>query len=202
MMITPALVLPNGQRPTPFAEAGVAIVNSLELQIPFARDLSRPGNITYITADFQFEERQTHARISYGINFFHHAQRPRNPDPPERLRETEVGPYDAPSHSFQVGNAIAPRSRVVTMLAGSASQQSQPWKGWRLFNFAITRNNFKTALLALKEKAPGFAGSDNPADYELSGWHLNAELQFASGPAELGWSMRRARVEFARDDRL
>jgi hypothetical protein len=206
MMITPALTITppavpaSGPHLYPFAESGLAIVTALELQIPFARDLSRPGNITYVTADLQLEDLQSHTRISYGANVFHHSLRPAIPNTPDRLRQTEVGPYDAPSHSFQVGNALAAGPRVLTVLPGSAEYQSQTWRGWRLFRFAITRSNFVTALAALKEKSPAFAGSDNPADYALTGWHLNAEIQFDTGPAELGWSMRRARLALAPED--
>jgi hypothetical protein len=208
MMITPALTItppsipPDGPHLYPFAEGGLAIVNTLDLQIPFARDTSKPGNITYITSDLQFEDPKTRIRISYGANLFHHALGPTPANTPERLRQTEVGAYDAPSRSFQVGNTIEAGSRVITLMAGSERQQTQPWRGWRTFRFAITRQNFKTALTALKERSAAFSGSENPSDYALIGWHLNAELQFANGPAELGWSMRKARLALAPEDRM
>jgi hypothetical protein len=200
MMITPAFKPPKEQRLYPFAEPGLAIANSLELQVPSARDLNRPGNFTYVVATFVLEDRQTHTQISYDVDLFHHAAGPVQPTTPERLRKTEVGAFDEPSHSFEVGNPVAAGSRVVTMAAGSTPRQYQPWRGWRLFKFAITRANFKAALGALKEQALAFKGSEDPADYALSEWHLNAELKFGSGPAELGWSMRRARVALVPED--
>jgi hypothetical protein len=93
-----------------------------------------------------------------------------------------------------VGNPLAFDSRVVTPLAGTTLFQTQTWTGWRVFNFAITQQNFTTALQSLKDKEPTFGGSDNPADYALMEWHLNAELTFATGPAELGWSLRGAEL--------
>jgi hypothetical protein len=194
MMITPAFRPPKEQRLYLFAEPGLAVANSLELQVPSARDLNQPGNFTYVVAIFVFEDRQTRAQISYEADLFHHSTRPTLPQMPELLHKNEVGAYDEPSHSFQVHNPAIPGSRIITILAGSTQSQTQPWRGWRPFNFAITRTNFKAALGALKEKAPAFKGSEDPADYALSEWHLNAELKFGSGPAELGWSMRRARV--------
>jgi len=202
MMITPAFRLPKDQHLFPFEQTGVAMVNSLELQIPVARDTSQPGNITYATSDLVFEDRQSHAKISYGVNLFHHTPRPMPPMGRPRLIETEVGVYDAPSHSFQVGNPLAVGSRVVSILAGSALHQDQPWSGWRLFKFAITQNNFRTALQSAKAKSPDFAGSDNPADYAFIEWHLNAELKFATGPAALGWSMRRASIILTPENQL
>jgi hypothetical protein len=202
MMITPEFQPPTSQRTCPFASPGMALVNSLDLQIPTARDLKRPGSLTYVNADFGFEDLKTHTRVSYKLSFFHRAATDGSALTPEYLEGTEVGGFDGPSHSFQVGNAVAPGSRVVTMLAGSATFQGEPWRGWRRFAAAITYDNFKTALAALKAKDPAFPGSGNPADYLLRKWHLNAELKFSGGPAELGWSMRQARVSLVPESQL
>ena len=178
------------------------MVSSVELQIPVAVDEDHPGNFTYVTSDFTFEDRRTGTKISYGIHIFHHAPSARPPFPIDRLRKTEAGAYDEPSHSYQVGNPLSPASRVVSALSGSALFQDQPWTGWRSFRSAITQRNFQAALRALREKYPDFSGSSNPADYEFVAWHLNAELKFATGPAELGWSMRRASIALAPENRL
>ena len=47
MMITPAWQPAVEARVKPFAEAGMALVESLELQIPTAVDANKPGNFTY-----------------------------------------------------------------------------------------------------------------------------------------------------------
>jgi len=188
MMITPAFMLPKKMHV--FERGDQSIVCRLNLQVPTAEDSNRVGNFTYVLAEFVFEDQKTKTQISYGVNLFHHDPA-RVPRPTrELLRATEVGPYDAPSHSYQVGNRLAFDSRVVTPLAGTTLFQTQPWSGWRLFHFAITQRNFTTALQSLRNKEPAFAGSDNPADYALVEWHLNAELTFASGPAKLGWSLK------------
>ncbi|MCY2987356.1 MAG: hypothetical protein NTY19_05755 [Planctomycetota bacterium] len=44
----------------------------------------------------------------------------------------------------------------------------------------------------LREQQPETNYSLDPADFQLSSFHLNAELTFETAPAELGWSMRRA----------
>jgi hypothetical protein len=194
MMITPAFKPPANQRTYPFAEPDAAIVTSLELQVPVAKDQNKPGNFTYVVANLVFEDRKTHTQISYALELFHHAQAAGPLPTADVLKRIEVGPFDEPSHSFQVGNPVLPGSRVVTALRGSTLWQRQPWKGWRLFNVAVTQDNFRTALRALREKEAAFKASKDPADYALVEWHLNAELQFASGPAELGWSMRHARL--------
>ena len=191
-MITPAFVFPKKIRI--FEREDRSILCQLNLQVPTAQDLNRAGNFTYVLAEFVFEDRKTKTQISYGINLFHHNPA-RVPAPTKQyLRLTEVGPYDAPSRSFQVGNPLALDSRVVTPLAGTTLFQTQTWSGWRLFSFAITQQNFKIALRSLKDKEPTFNGSDNPADYALVEWHLNAELIFATGPAKLGWSLKGTEV--------
>ena len=192
MMITPAFMVPK--KIYVFARGDRSIVCRLNLQVPTAHDLNRAGNFTYVLAEFVFEDWRTKTQISYGINLFHH--NPARVPPPTKqfLRLTEVGPYDAPSHSFQVGNRLALDSRVVTPLTGTTLFETQTWSGWRPFNFAITQENFKTALRSLKDKEPTFNGPDNPADYALVEWHLNAELTFATGPAKLGWSLKGAEL--------
>jgi hypothetical protein len=202
MMITPAFKPAKEQRVFPFAEPRIAVVNSLELQVPWARDLNQKGNYTYVVAILVLEDRKTGTQISFEGDLFHHNVHPGRAQTRELLQQNEVGPYDEPSHSFQVGNPIMPGSRVITILPGSTQWQTQPWRGWRPFKFAITRANLQAALAALRAKAPGFRSSDDPADYALTEWHLNAEMQFGSGPAELGWSMRRAQITLAPEDRM
>jgi hypothetical protein len=202
MMITPEFRQPKEQWIYPFAEPGKALVESLQLQIPVANDLDQPGNMTYVVAALTFEDRTTGTKISYEGNLFHHSPRWKAPPTPERLRQTEVHGFDGPSQSFQANNPVDLRSRIVTVLPGSAQSQHDPWKGWRSFNFAITEKNFATTLQSLKEKQSSFKGSMDPADYAVIEWHLNAELKFASAPAELGWSMRKARVELVNENQL
>jgi hypothetical protein len=198
MMITPAYMIPEGERFRPFKKTDSAIVNSLQLQVPTARDENKSGNFTYVVADFVFRDEKSQTTISYGVTLFHHD--PRNIDPTVLPREevlirTETGGYDRPSHSYQVSNMLAPGSRIVTPLFQSTLFQVRPWKGWRKFDFAITYGNFRNALEALRTREAEFKGSHDPADYIFLEWHLNAELQYSSGPAELGWSLRETRVE-------
>ena len=204
MMITPEFKLPKEQWTYPFAQPGNAIVESVQLQVPVASDINKPGNMTYAVSALLFEDRKTHSKISYEAGLFHHAPGPRSPSPPslEHLKKTEVHGFDGPSQAFQVNNPLAAGSRIFTVIAGSTLSQHQPWKGWRSFDFAITRENFQTSLRSLREKASAFTGSQDPADYALVEWHLNAELKFGSAPAELGWSMRQARVELVPENRL
>jgi hypothetical protein len=196
MMITPEFRLPPSRHLFPFKREGGAIVTSLELQVPVAEDLNRPGNYTYVEPYLVFMDPNAKVLISYGIVLFHNAPMGRTSIPnQDTLHRTEVGPYDERSHSYQVGNPLAPDSRVVSALPGSTLFQTHPWKGWRPFQFAILKRNFEVALKSLKDKDPTFVGSTDPADYELIRWHLNAEIQFATSAARLGWSLRNAEID-------
>ena len=146
MMITPAFKPPAAERVYPFAEPGIALANSLELQVPVAHDLNQRGNFTYVVSVFVFEDRTTHTQISYEFNIFHNNPRQKTASPPnpEKMDQAAVGLFDKNSHSFQVGNPIAPGSHVLTVLPGSTLFQAHPWHGWRLFDAAITRENFQT----------------------------------------------------------
>ena len=200
LMITPEFRLSKTQQLRPFEKPGTAMVNSFELQIPVAQDMDRKGNFTYASADFTFLDLKNNAKISYGAHLFHHSTHPRRNT--ARLLEKEVGGFDAPSHAYQVGGAILAGSRVITVLNGSAEYQEEPWTGWRVYKIAITRQDFETALKALKEQNPSYPGSVDPADYTFTEWHLNAELKFGSGPAAMGWSMRHASVALVPENRL
>lgn len=194
MMITPAFREPRDAMVFPFARAGTMLVTTFDLQVPTAVDTYRPGSATYVVSDLQLEDRASHTRISYGTALFHHRPSPVRLPGAARLHEAEVGVFDKGSKSYQIGNPLAPDSRLVRILPGSDVFQTQPWRGWRHFAMAISPENFQIGLIALHAQRPDFKGSTNPADYILVGWHLNAELQYATGPAELGWSMRDARI--------
>jgi hypothetical protein len=199
MMITPVWKPAMTRLVYPFATPGNVVISSLDLQVPVARDQNRPGNYTYVTDDLLFEDFKSHTRISYGVVLFHHTPTPRPPPAEDLLRKTEIGGFDVESRAFQFGNPLEPDSRVTTILPGSETFQNQPWTGWRSFGFALTQNNFAIGLQGLLKRYPSFDGSTSPSDYALVQWHLNAELQFATGPAELGWSMRDAIVEIGKN---
>jgi hypothetical protein len=206
MMITPAYMFAESERFRPFQRKDRALVNSLKLQVPTARDENKSGNFTYVVVYFVLQDVKSRTQISYGVTLFHHDPRHAKANfvaPKEEvLKRTEVGGYDDPSHSYMVGNMLAPGSRVVTPLFDSSLFQVEPWRGWRTFDFAITYTNFERALNSLKNGVSGFQGSDDPSDYVLTEWHLNAELKYSSGSAELGWSLQDSRVTLMSNDSL
>jgi hypothetical protein len=185
MMITPQIIFAPADQVRPYEQSGRALVVSLELQVPTAVDGHNDGSDTYVNADLVFVDRNRNTKISYGCNLFFNGHPHRRP----------VGniALDLDTQNTMINSALGWQHDWLTALGSSASQ-SAPWKGWKAFNFAITEKNFASALAALNQKNPDARASVNPADYTLVQFHLNAELHFKTSAAELGWSMRHAKI--------
>ncbi len=183
MMVTPEYRAPHGQDLQPFSRPGRAVRVMLDLQIPVARDGHIAGSVVHASADLSFQDMHTGIRVSYGCNLFFNGRGGHSPG--------HIA-YDQPSGSVMANSRVDSDSPWLTLLPGSATRQTQPWRGWRHFDFAITQGNFTAALEQLRRQSP--TASTDPADYRLTGFHLNAELHFGAAPAVMGWSMRRARV--------
>ncbi len=186
MMITPELSLAPQTAIHPFAPPGRAIFVSLDLQIPTAVDAHNEGSATYAAVDLMFVDNNRGTRISYGCNLFFNGH-------PHR----EAGGHiklDEDSQNMMLNSVLGMPGAWVTMEPGSAESQSAPWSGWKAFRFSITETNFIQALNAYNQRDPSAKVSVNPGDYAFVKFHLNAEMHFRSSPAELGWSMRHAKV--------
>jgi hypothetical protein len=186
MMITPQIVMPAAKQPKPYEQAGRAIVVSLELQVPAAVDAHRDGSETYVNADLVFVDHTRGTKISYGCNLFFNGHRHRQAGGHIRL--------DEDTQNTMINSVVGLDSEWLSALRGSAVSQSEPWRGWKVFKFAITERNFSQALEALERVTRAAKPSLRPGDYSFVQFHLNAELHFRSSPAALGWSMRHARI--------
>lgn len=187
MMITPQYTWSPAERTYPFSKPGKALAVSMQLQIPTANDAGNAHSNTYVAADLLFTDRTTGVRISYGATLFFN----RHSVSPGRVA------YDQQSNSFMVNSGVVLQNPWIALMPHSAVQQGAPWGGWRNFHYAVSEENFRAALAALKSNYPSIKASPNPGDYALSQFHLNAEMHFAPmSPiaTELGWSMREARI--------
>jgi hypothetical protein len=184
MMMTPETSVAPEAQVHPFAQSGRAILVSLELQVPTAVDAHHAGSTTYVSADLLFVDRSRGTKISYGCNLFFNGH-------PHR----ELGGHvrlDEDSHNMMINSVVGMDNAWLITQPGSAISQSAPWRGWKTFRFAITEKSFIAALSAYNQQAAGV--SMNPGDYTFAKFHLNAELNYRTSAAELGWSMRHARV--------
>lgn len=186
MMMTPELSVAPAAQVHPFAQGGRAILVSLDLQVPTAADGHNPGSLTYVSADLMFVDRTRGTKISYGCNLFFNGHAHREAGGHIRL--------DEDSQNMMINSVVGLDNAWLVAQPGSAVSQSEPWRGWKTFRFAITEKNFDAALAAFAQKDPGTKVSITPADYAFAKFHLNAELNFRAAPAELGWSMRNAKI--------
>jgi hypothetical protein len=198
LMITPAFHWTAASAARPFSNPDLELLVSLELQVPTASDAERPGSSSFIAADLEFTDQVSGTKLSYGSGLFNRgAGRPGlgewkgYPD-----SHMHVG-YDAMSRSIMISALDDERSP--TRLPGSDPFTQTPWQGWRTFSYAITARALSVALNRVRDQYPNANASQNPADYRLTMFHLNAEVQHSGGPAELGWSMRNARIVLQRD---
>jgi hypothetical protein len=184
MMITPEFIMSPEARVHPFGQPGHELLVTLDLQVPTAVDAHRDGSETYINADLVFLDAERGTKISYGCNLFFNGHPNRQPGGHIRL--------DSDTQNMMINSVVGLRNAWLTAQPNSTASQSAPWKGWKTFSFAITEQNFAEALRALQQRQA--SASTNPSDYTFVRFHLNAELHFNVAPAELGWSMRRARI--------
>lgn len=178
-MITPAYEFAEGTRVAPFA-GNEGVTCSLQLQVPTASDGGKPGSSAYINLNLLFSKGPTQ-RLSYNGGLYFHG----------RAGSPESIGYDPVTKNVLVVTPIRPNSQWSTFASSSAMRQGEPWKGWKTFQFKITRANFTEALGTVKQKHPEAEWGKDAAAWDISQIHLNAEIRYQSAPAELGWSMRR-----------
>jgi hypothetical protein len=95
-----------------------------------------------------------------------------------------------------IRDRLVPGASWLELAPGSASYQTAPWRGWRHFSWFVSHAHAAAALKAMRAQEPELKISTDPGDYQLTAFHLNAEIHFQTAPAELGWSMRRALITF------
>jgi hypothetical protein len=182
MMITPNIRFSS--MTYPFADPRCRLHVSFDLQVPTAADGHITGSETYIVAELLFSDPRSKVLISYGTAVFFNGY-------PKSKRHTG---FDGDTHSYMVTTPLGQDDGWVERDINSASKMSTPWEGWKTFSFVISERDFQAALGSLHMAYRGELMSASPQDYGLAQFHLNAELHFISAPAELGWSMRRARI--------
>jgi len=185
LMITPQFRWSNASAARPFSDPARALLVSLELQVPTASDANRPGSGAFVLADLEFTDRKSGTKLSYGSKLFFNGHGDSN--------SLDIG-FDAPSESIMVNAPDEDGSPTLLWVPGSDHFTGTPWRGWRTFSYTVTGRAFSFALDRVRDRYPNANASQDPADYRLTMFHLNAEVRHGGGPAELGWSMRNARI--------
>jgi hypothetical protein len=194
LMITPQFRWGDASAARPFSDPAQALLVSLELQVPTASDAHRPESLTYVEADLEFTDRVSGTKLSYGAVLFNQGIAHPRPEVWHADSNGMAIAFDAPSRSIMINAPDKDGSPTLLRVPGSDHFTPTPWRGWRTFSYAITGRAFSVGLDRARELYPNAKASQDPADYRLTMFHLNAEVQHGGGPAELGWSMRNARI--------
>lgn len=172
MMITPQYTWSAGTQPFPFATSTAVLSGSMDLQVPTA------SGEAYVVEDLLFED-PNGVRVSYGIKLFANG-----------TTSPVIGcGHDDASNSYTLNSPLGINEEFVSKAASSASDTGVPWQGWQHFEWSINQGQFTAALQFLATQFPGQVQDVDPTQYLLAQEHLNAEINFLPGPAELGWSM-------------
>ncbi|MEN9574106.1 MAG: hypothetical protein RL514_1961 [Verrucomicrobiota bacterium] len=186
LMVTPQIKFAPKTAVYPFLAETGRLELSLDLQIPTAECGEKKGSIAYVNPVLVLVDPQSGIKISYSVGLFSR----RSKAGPQKV--TQHIAYDAPSKSWMIQCKLVPGNPLLDIGKDSEVSQTAPWCGWRHFSCSITRAHLLAALQALREQQPETNSSLDPADFQLSSFHLNAELTYETTLAELGWSMRRA----------
>ena len=186
LMVTPQIRFAPEIAVRPFCTENGRLDLSLDLQIPVAACGEKKGSLAYANPVLLLVDPERGVKLSYVVGLFSR----RSDGGPQKVIQHIA--HDGPTKSWMIQCKLVPGNSWVDLGKGSEVFQTAPWRGWRHFSCSVTRANVVAALKALRAQQPETNCSLDPADFQLSSFHLNAELTFETAPAEMGWSMRRA----------
>jgi len=196
----------SGTPVLPFAQ-GKTLVYALQAQVPTAivtPPASNPGytGTAYIGLDLTFQD-TTHAAtpaITLAIHAFAY---------PHAAAPESIGAFGGAGRLL-AQTSLDPASAYSTMLPTSQPFQPQPWSGFRTLQAGVTPQNFTAVLAGIRAsvallQSAGLTPADYsaaPADYSLTQFHVNAELNYAGGTTaaytggsvQMGYAVRNIRV--------
>ena len=186
LMVTPQIKFAPETAVRPFRTENGRLNLALDLQVPVAACGEKKGSLAYVNPVLLLVDPQRGVKISYVVGMFSR----RSTGGPQKVIQHIA--YDGPTKSWMIQCKLVPGNSCLDIGKGSEVYQTVSWRGWRHFSCTLTRANVLTALKALREQQPETNCSLDPADFQLSSFHLNAEITFETAPAEMSWSMRRA----------
>jgi hypothetical protein len=160
------------------------LVVSFDLQVPSATDQGKPRSSSYVVSDLMFRNRDTGTRIYVNTIVF------KNNTPQPR----DSSFFDGPTSTAAAVGPITGNTEFARVEPTSQPYQSRPWTGWKHFSYAVSGESLKKAIVSVNRHYGSLDLSGETASWDLISWHLNAEVLFGDGPAELGWSLRRASI--------
>ena len=157
----------------PWANTDDELSYAFDLQVPTA--INQGGAHVYFVSYLMFRDVTTNNMFWYSFTTF-------DTDVFNDLDQRyERAFLDVVTNVASVHTVIGDRSTMGHPAPDSSTLQTQPWSGYKHFDFRITSYRFGNALDKLLNEY-GMKASKNPADYRLVNFHFNPEISYiASG---------------------
>ena len=195
MCIAPQVIFPNPVQV--FSQSCAVVAASFDLQVPssFVNSPSASAPVpssNQIVAYFGFTEKTTGQTIAFGAQVWD-------------SRGTNGGEgngvsVDPGTGSSVVLTPISSGGVYNTVLAGSSPFQPKPWTGLKHFVFTISAANMLNAIHAVNAKNSGSSIKPFPtqlANYSLTGFQLDSEIEYSNTPASFGYSVANINIAAA-----
>ena len=183
----------------PFGEPGKTLVYAMQAQIPYAKGEGSCGlagsACAYATLYFDIRDVTTGLNFWYGATLYDTRGTPNGIG---HLGET-VG-FDGNTQQAIIGAVVnlgaAQGAKFTTSLPTSRGFQAQTWTGYEPFQFAMTADNLRNAIRAVKVTFPQQYStlSMHPRDYRVLHFNFNPEVAYFGGKASIGVAFNNIRI--------
>lgn len=190
---------PASRQFRPFSEPGKMLVYAMQAQIPYAKGEGSCGlsgsACAYATLYFDIQD------VTSGLNFWYGATLFDTRGTPNGLGFLgETINYDGNTQQAIIGAVVnlsaAEGALFTTALPTSKGFQSQTWVGYKAFQFAMTADNLRNAIQAVKATFPQQYGnlSGDPGNYRVFHFNFNPEVAYFGGHAAIGVAFNNIRI--------
>ncbi len=166
----------------PFSSTKNAIVGNVLMQIPTAFSSGGGNSNAYVGGNIVFINPKTGTRLAFVPDIFSNSNGA-DGDPNKHTMH-----IDSQTNNIVAEVGMGTNNPWITLAADSATEQWHPWSGYKKFAYTLTYQEFATILAAASSVEQGV--SLNPGDWELQSAHINSEIHYQTGRAELGLSMQ------------
>lgn len=160
-------------RPWDGAHTGLRM--AMLLRMPYAG--SRNGGIPYVNT--YYFVRDTKSKTGFYLGAGIYDPRPEMTNQDIYIAKDDCGAGCSGTNIYTV--PIQRGSAFLTVAERSGTVRRAPWPGATLFDFTITARNLRALIARAKQAQPGYAISDDPADYMVEAWNFNPELALPMG---------------------
>ena len=173
----------------PWAGGHKGLRTALLLRMPWAG--SRNGGIPYVNTYYFVRDTKTGTGFYIGAGIYD--PRPEMTSQDIYISKDDCGAGCSGTNIYNI--PIQYGSTFLTVSNRSSTVENATWAGAAVFDFTITAQNLHNLIARAKQAQPGYAISEDPANYAVESWNFNPELALpmdrngtTTGDAWLGMS--------------